>query len=50
MERVAIGALTYVGGSIAFYSGNVSKLLDDVQQAKPTIFTRFALILYTCAL
>ncbi|RUS34133.1 hypothetical protein BC938DRAFT_482299 [Jimgerdemannia flammicorona] len=45
-ERVTIGVLTYVGGSVAFYSGDVSKVLEDAQEAKPTIFTSVPKILH----
>ena len=28
----------YAGGSIAFYSGDILKIIDDLKQVRPTIF------------
>jgi long-chain acyl-CoA synthetase len=33
----AMMALTGYGGAIAYFSGNTSRLLDDIQAAKPTV-------------
>jgi long-chain acyl-CoA synthetase len=37
-EQLIANALLMVGAQIAFYRGDVSKLLEDVVEAKPTIF------------
>ncbi|CAF0748103.1 unnamed protein product [Brachionus calyciflorus] len=37
-ERVAQATLTSLGGSIGFYQGDVRKLVNDLQELKPTIF------------
>ncbi|CAG8573936.1 4999_t:CDS:10, partial [Paraglomus occultum] len=38
-ERIVIITMMFKGASIAFYRGDVSKVLDDAQAAQPTIFT-----------
>jgi Long-chain acyl-CoA synthetases (AMP-forming) len=38
MERVFTSWLIYKGGSIGFYSGDVLKLKNDLQELKPTLF------------
>jgi long-chain acyl-CoA synthetase len=37
-ERLLVTAMLANGGSIAFYSGDVLKLKDDISVVKPTIF------------
>ncbi|KAF7457000.1 putative acyl-CoA synthetase [Cryptosporidium felis] len=37
-ERIVHMVLTYLGSRIAFYNGDVQKLIEDVQLIKPTIF------------
>ena len=37
-ERVINLMCIYIGATIAFYSGNTSRLIEDAQLAKPTIF------------
>ncbi|CAG8439702.1 10904_t:CDS:10, partial [Ambispora gerdemannii] len=38
-ERTFVAALLFAGASIAFYSGDISKILNDAQEVKPTVFT-----------
>ncbi|KAG9285628.1 hypothetical protein G9A89_009268 [Geosiphon pyriformis] len=38
-ERTVFGALLFTGGAIAFGRGETSKVLEDAQEVKPTIFT-----------
>ncbi|CAI2172331.1 18908_t:CDS:10 [Funneliformis geosporum] len=40
LERITVIALLYSGASIAFYSGNLSTVLKEAEEIKPTIFTR----------
>lgn len=37
-ERGAVSCLIYSGGRVAYYSGDVARLLEDVAIIKPTIF------------
>ncbi|CUV06391.1 unnamed protein product [Cryptosporidium hominis] len=37
-ERIVHMVITYLGGKIGFYSGDVQKIVDDIQLFKPTIF------------
>jgi long-chain acyl-CoA synthetase len=37
-EQLVMCAIVSVGGAIAFYRGDILKLLEDVGEAKPTIF------------
>lgn len=37
-ERVNIVTATHLGSSVGFYSGDVTKLLDDAQALRPHIF------------
>lgn len=37
-ERTVVSATMTVGAAIAFYSGNVTKLMDDIALARPTFF------------
>jgi len=37
-EKVAILAALYAGAAIGFYSGNISTLVDDMVELRPTIF------------
>lgn len=37
-ERLIVTAVLANGGSIAFYSGDVLKLKDDISEVKPTFF------------
>ncbi|CAG8435960.1 4246_t:CDS:10 [Funneliformis mosseae] len=39
LERITVIALLYSGASIAFYSGNLSTVLKEAEEIKPTIFT-----------
>jgi long-chain acyl-CoA synthetase len=38
-ERIIQQVLTHFGGRIGFYCGDISKLLDDAKELKPTIFS-----------
>ena len=38
-ERIVVITMMFKGASIAFYRGDVSKVLDDAHAAQPTIFT-----------
>jgi long-chain acyl-CoA synthetase len=38
LERIVVATIITVGASIAFYSGNVMKLMDDITLAKPSFF------------
>ncbi|CAG8579868.1 16380_t:CDS:10 [Cetraspora pellucida] len=40
-ERITVMVLLFSGASIAFYSGNISTILQDAEEVKPTIFTRY---------
>ncbi|OII75569.1 long-chain fatty acid ligase [Cryptosporidium ubiquitum] len=37
-ERIVHVVFTYLGGKIGFYSGDVRRIVDDIQLFKPTIF------------
>lgn len=37
-ERLFACVLSYCGGSICFYSGDVLKLKEDIAIVKPTVF------------
>ena len=39
MERLVVTAMTAKGAAIGFYSGEISKLMDDAKTLKPTCFT-----------
>ncbi|CAG8620343.1 13261_t:CDS:10, partial [Cetraspora pellucida] len=40
-ERITVMVLLFSGASIAFYSGNISTILQDAEEVKPTIFARY---------
>jgi hypothetical protein len=44
LERITVIALLCSGASIAFYNGNLSTVLNEAEEIKPTIFTRFGWI------
>jgi len=37
-EAINWSYLIYLGGTIGFYSGDILKLMDDIQVIKPTLF------------
>ncbi|CAG8642510.1 8846_t:CDS:10 [Ambispora leptoticha] len=38
-ERTFVAALLFAGAAIAFHSGDTSKIFNDAQEVKPTVFT-----------
>ncbi|KAJ3301314.1 Long chain acyl-CoA synthetase 7 peroxisomal [Kappamyces sp. JEL0829] len=38
MERTLLQLFSYFGGAIGFYHGDVTKVVEDIQELKPTLF------------